>query len=165
MVALVNDWIDQDMLSCEWEEVTKDSNIVDVRLIKPRMQIVDGQKINMGYAKAFCEVFKYAMKFSDLSYKDTLHAFCVLRGKRLTGSIGCFRGIEVPEGLEDKIDIKDQPYLEMLYKFKNNAGYTLAAVKLVQPSDVSDQVRNDDGRTDVNDTTEDHKEACLELSF
>ena len=165
MVALVNQWIDQDMLACEWEEITKDSNIVDLRLIKPRMQIVDGQKINMGYAKAFCEVFKYSMKFSDLSYKDTLHAFCVLRGKRLTGSIGCFRGIEVPEGLEDKIDIKDQPYLEMLYKFKNNAGYTLAAVKLVQPSDVSDQVRNDDARTDVNDTTEDHKEACLELSF
>jgi len=99
------------------------------------LELVDGQKINMGYAKAFCEVFKYAMKFSDLTYKDTLYAFCVLRGKRLVGSIGCFRGIEVPEGLEDKIDIKDQPYLEMLYKFKTNAGYTLAAVKLVQPSE------------------------------
>jgi plasmid rolling circle replication initiator protein Rep len=148
MVALVNDWVDQDMLACEWEEITKDSNIVDVRLIKPRIQMVDGRKVNMGYAKAFCEVFKYAMKFSDLSYKDTLYAFCVLRGKRLTGSLGCFRGIEVPEGLEDVIDVKDEPYLELLYKFKNNAGYNLAASKLVQL-----EARSEERRMDVTDAT------------
>ena len=35
MVALVDDWIDREKLSKEWEAITGDSKIVDVRRLKP----------------------------------------------------------------------------------------------------------------------------------
>ena len=157
MFALLDDWIDQDMLSAEWLEATGDSMIVDVRRVRPKTQMINGQQIS-GHAKAFCEVFKYAMKFSDMSHLDTLAAFITLRGKRLTGSIGCFRGVVVPKGLEDVIDVKDQPYLELLYKFKTNAGYTLAAVQAVDPDPELEGWRRSDA-TDDRETTQvlDHK--------
>jgi hypothetical protein len=47
--------------------------------------------------EGFLEVFKYAVKFSDQPPADTWHAYSVLKGKRLLGSAGCFRGVEVPD--------------------------------------------------------------------
>ena len=41
------------------------------------------------------EVFKYAVKFSDLSLDDNWHAAQLLKGKRLLNSFGLFRGVEV----------------------------------------------------------------------
>ena len=63
----------------------------------------------------FCEVFKYALKSSDMEIPDTLHAFDVLRGKRLIASAGCFRGVEVPEELTDE-PLDGLPYVEMLFR-------------------------------------------------
>jgi hypothetical protein len=51
------------------------------------------------------EVFKYAVKFSDQPVADTWHAFQTLKGKRLLGSAGCFRGVEVPEELTDELSM------------------------------------------------------------
>lgn len=62
------------------------------------------------------EVFKYAVKFSDQPVADTWHAFQTLKGKRLLGSAGCFRGVEVPEELTDE-PLDDLPYVELFYRY------------------------------------------------
>jgi len=102
-------------LSLEWGQITKDSFIVDFRPISG--------------IKGFIEVFKYALKFSDLSPELNYHAYRVLKGKRLTGAFGLFRGVTVPEEMTDDL-IKDQPYMELFYKY-TRSGYSLTGTKKV----------------------------------
>ena len=80
MFALVDQWIDQQEFSEYWHSVTGDSMVVDVRRAK--------REKGHGYSKAAAEVCKYALKFGDLSVEKTWEAFKVLKGKRLTGSLG-----------------------------------------------------------------------------
>jgi hypothetical protein len=110
-VVVLDDWIDQGKLSAEWEGITVDSKIVDIRRIK-------GDPV-----EGFSEVCKYALKFSDLAEDDNWHAYQVLKGRRLQGSFGCFRGVVVPEKVTD--DLLDLPYLEMNYRYRHGVGYSL----------------------------------------
>ncbi len=98
-------------LSREWHTITGDSFIVDARPITSE--------------KGFCEVFKYALKFSTLDPADTWHAYQTLQRRRLVSSFGLFRGIEIPEDLTDTPLDDDLPYLEMLYRFIEGSGYSL----------------------------------------
>lgn len=98
-------------LSKEWQEITGDSFIVDVS----PMDEADP-------AGAFCEVFKYALKFADLANADRLHAFKVLRGKRLQGSFGALRGLDVEPGDSDEL-LDDLPYIERLFVYVDGRGY------------------------------------------
>ena len=98
--------IDQEALSKEWLKLTGDSFIVDVRPIGDPEDPISG----------FVEVFKYALKFSDLSYQDQIHAALALKSRRLLFSIGLFRGVVVPESLLDE-KIEDLPYIDLLYRF------------------------------------------------
>lgn len=100
--------IDSRALSVEWHEVTKDSFIVDCRPITG--DPVDG----------FMEVFKYAVKFSDLSLADNWEAAKILKGKRLLNSFGLFRGVVVPEDLLD-VPLDDLPYWDRFYRFVNGS--------------------------------------------
>lgn len=135
--ALANDFIDRDALINEWQSVTGDSHIVDIRMVKKDKEL--------GYGKAFAEVFKYCLKFSDLSLGDTWEGFKGLRGNRLTGAIGSLYGVKIPEGAEDEqLNRDDLPYLELLYRFKNNAGYDLAHTRHVEAqAAVAEQERNE----------------------
>lgn len=98
-------------LSAEWLELTGDSYIVDVR-----------ECYGETLADSFLEVFKYALKFSDLSLEDNWEAFNTLKGKRLVDSFGCLRGVEVPESLLDE-ELADEPYILMLYRYLSESGY------------------------------------------
>jgi len=50
-----------------------------------------------------------------------------MRGKRLIGSWGKFRGVEVPPGtLDDLLD--DLPYMQLIYRFAGKA-YSLARIR------------------------------------
>jgi hypothetical protein len=110
LFALIEEWIDQEELRETWHEITGDSFIVDVRRVK--------KEKGLGYSNGVREVFKYALKFSELSVENTWEAFKTLKGKRLTGSFGILHGVKIPENLADDMpDEKDLPYLEMLYKF------------------------------------------------
>lgn len=60
--------------------------------------------------------FKYAVKFSDLSPADNWHAAQIFKGKRLLGSFGLFRGVDVPEELMDT-PLDDLPYVDRFYRF------------------------------------------------
>ncbi len=100
-------------LSEQWKKITGDSFIVDITPFHDQEDVITG----------FLEVFKYAVKFSDLPLEDNWHGFKTLAGKRLVASFGCFRGVDVPVDLTDE-GLDDLPYVELLYKFIYGAGYT-----------------------------------------
>lgn len=116
MVALSIVPPDGVQLSREWHAVTGDSFIVDVRPID-----------QADPASGFLEVFKYALKFSDMDVADTVHAFDCLRGRRLVGSAGLFRGIEIPDCLLDE-QLDDLPFVDRLYRYMRAPGaYSVAS--------------------------------------
>lgn len=118
-VVCLDEWIDQEQLSEEWKRITGDSFVVDIRSIK-------GDPV-----EGFLEVFKYALKFSELSLENNLEAYKVLRGRRLQGSFGDFHGVQVPEQMTDDL-LEDLPYLELLYRFAPGRGcYDLAECRTV----------------------------------
>jgi hypothetical protein len=134
MFALVDEWIDRDVLMDEWLTCTGDSHVVDVRRVR---------KVEGGYGDAFCEVFKYALKFSDMSVNRTLEAYLSLTGRRMQGSVGLFWGVKIPDSiLDEPVEDQDLPYIELLYKFAARHGYSVAATKHVQPA-TSDKVTCD----------------------
>tara|TARA_B100000446_G_C10534094_1_gene334748 strand:- start:961 stop:2067 length:1107 start_codon:yes stop_codon:yes gene_type:complete len=120
MIALLDDYIDQGKLSKEWETITKDSKIVDIR------KITSKSGDNLDISDALIEVFKYALKFSDLDLEHTWEAYRTLKGKRLLGSFGTLYGtISEPENLLDDL-LDDLPYIEMFYTYSRfSSGYEL----------------------------------------
>jgi Replication protein len=113
-VWLCNEAPDAVQLSAEWKRITGDSFIVDVTPFHDQDDVING----------FLEVFKYAVKFSDLPLADNWHGFEKLAGKRLIASFGVFRGVDIPDDLTDE-PLDDLPYVDMLYKFIFGAGYSL----------------------------------------
>lgn len=108
---------DQSQLANEWQAVTGDSFIVDVRPFNNQGDVVGG----------FLEVFKYAVKFSDLPLADNWDGFALLSGKRLVSSFGLFRGVVIPESMVDE-PLDGLPYVELFYRYINGAGYSLHSV-------------------------------------
>jgi hypothetical protein len=78
--------------------------------------IVDCRPITGDPSEGFLEVFKYAVKFSDLTLADNWHAAQLLKGKRLLNSFGLFRGVEVPESLLDE-PLDSLPYWDRFYRY------------------------------------------------
>lgn len=105
-------------LSREWEKVTGDSFIVDCRPIY-------GDTV-----QGFIEVFKYALKFSDLTPDQTIAAYSLLQGKRLQGSFGLFRGVKIDKELNES-SLDGLPYMELFYKY-TDSNYTLAWHKHIE---------------------------------
>lgn len=118
ILVLHRESIDQDQLSAEWKGITGDSHVVDVTGIQNPDDPV----------KDFCEVFKYAMKFSELSLANCYEAFRILSGRRLIFSAGLFRGVEVPEDLKDE-PLEGLPFVELLYRYVHGSGYSLEATR------------------------------------
>ncbi len=115
MIALAECQPDQAQLATEWLNITGDSFVVDVRPIDQEDP-----------ATGFVEVFKYAVKFSEQEPADTVHAWATLASKRLIGSAGLFRGVEVPESLLDDLEgLEDLPYVTLFYRYLRGAGYSL----------------------------------------
>ena len=115
MIALASEQPDAGELAKEWKAITLDSHVVDVRPIS-----------QADPASGFIEVFKYAVKFSDQAPADTVHAFMTLRGKRLIGSAGCFRNVDVPEDLmDDTQELEGLPFATLFYRYLVGRGYSL----------------------------------------
>ncbi len=104
MIVLAASAPSQSDFSAEWLGITGDSMIVDCR------------PITGDPSEGFMEVFKYAVKFSDLSLADNWEAAQVLKGKRLLNSFGVFRGVEVPESLLDE-PLDSLPYWDRFYRY------------------------------------------------
>lgn len=116
-------------ISDEWRKLTKDSFNVDVTPID-----MSSVKSRFG---AICEVFRYALKFGEMKVKDQVHAYKVLRGKRLVRAFGSLRGVVVPEDLHDSIEdeLNLKPYVDLVYEYSKNKGYFLKEV-----TDTGDQL-------------------------
>ena len=83
-------------------------------------------------ADAILEVFKYPLKFDELSHDDRWDTFNIMRGRRLVISAGCLRGVTVAESYNDD-PFEDQTFtrlLETLYA-RTEAGYALSSSRLV----------------------------------
>ena len=104
MIVLASSQPSQSDLSAEWLRITGDSMIVDCR------------PITGDPSEGFMEVFKYAVKFSDLTLEDNWHAAQVLKGKRLLNSFGLFRGVEIPDSLLDE-PLDELPYWDRFYRY------------------------------------------------
>jgi len=104
MIVLAASVPSQSALSAEWHKITGDSMIVDCR------------PITGDPSEGFMEVFKYAVKFSDLSLEDNWHAAQRLKGKRLLNSFGLFRGVQIPESLLDE-PLDEFPYWDRFYRY------------------------------------------------
>lgn len=113
-------WGQGSQLAQDWLAVTGDSMIVHAA----RIQADDEPAL----ISAFCEVLKYSLKFSSLSVEDNLHAYRILKGKRLIRSAGVWWGLELPEDARLSDDPLDGPYIEHMYRFMRVQGYVLQDV-------------------------------------
>ena len=103
--------IDPRALSAEWKSITGDSYIVDVK------------EIASDDVKSLCEVFKYALKFSELSLEDNYTAAMFLHGRKLLRSFGEFRGLtpDPDADIDDTTVLDGEVYRELLYSYKQGA--------------------------------------------
>ena len=113
IMVLHTSTFDYKALQEEWKGITGDSHILNV----------SAAHNPDNPAKDFAEVFKYALKFSDLTPEQNIYAWGVLRGKRLLFSGGDFRGVKVPEKLTDE-PLENLPFIELFYQFTPQ-GYSL----------------------------------------
>lgn len=102
-------------LRTEWEQITGDSFMCDIRPIVQDLELPEDID---PHAKGFAEVFKYAMKPSELGADRLIEAYPHLAGKRLIGSFGLFRGVPEPIDLADDLaGLDGLPYVEFLAHF------------------------------------------------
>jgi hypothetical protein len=113
MIVLHDQPLSEPHLTNEWHQITGDSFIVDITPLKHPDDP----------ARDFIEVFKYVVKFSELSIEDNLEVFRALQNRRLIFSAGCFRGVDVPEDLLDS-QLSDTPFVDLFYRFLPGVGYS-----------------------------------------
>lgn len=118
LIVLHSERFDFKELQAEWLKITGDSHV---------LKVLDAQHPD-DPAQDFLEVFKYALKFSELSPAENLEAYEVMRGKHLLFQGGLFRGVEIPEEMTDT-PLDDLPYIELLYKYLPGAGYSLSETR------------------------------------
>jgi plasmid rolling circle replication initiator protein Rep len=100
-------------ISREWAGITGDSFIVDCR----RVYLNQRKDLKSELLSAFLEVFKYVLKFSELSIEDNFYAWREFRGKHFTRSFGCMYGVKVPTTDQMEVESADLPYIERVYKY------------------------------------------------
>ncbi len=100
LLLLSHQAIDPCALSTEWQALTQDSFIVYCQPRPPD-------------TRTFVEIFKYALKFSDLSYADTFHVYQTLTRRKLMGSFGAFRGLKVAQ----RETPHEATYRELFYRY------------------------------------------------
>lgn len=102
--------IDQKELAREWKEITGDSHNVFCKEIIITEDEGRAERIK----DVMLEIFKYAMKFSEMKNSDMIHAWEMLKKRRLTGSFGLFRGLDT----EAEVEESDQAeFEEIFYRF------------------------------------------------
>ncbi len=114
IMVLHSDNFDYKNLKSEWLKITGDSHVLNVAAAKHPDDP----------AQDFLEVFKYAVKFSDLTPAQNMEAYEVMRGKRLLFSAGLFWGVEIPESMLD-VELDALPYIELFYQYLPQSGYNL----------------------------------------
>lgn len=97
-------------LKREWEEITGDSFQIKVEF----------PKNDKNEKKAFFEVFKYSLKFSELSFKNQIEVYKTLSGRRMMASNGLFYGVKIEDDEKD-CEIEREFY-DLMYKYDRKTG-------------------------------------------
>lgn len=110
---------DVSLIRSEWKDVTGDSCNVDVVPLRcgdiPAVLDDASHDLLVG---DLCEVFKYPMKFGEMSLEDQYSAALSLAGRRLLRSFGCLYGVrEVESLLDEPLTAADEPYVEMMFRY------------------------------------------------
>ena len=105
LLLLSEDRIFESKIKAEWKSITKDSKIT-------YCQVKDDDDKTV-----FVEIFKYALKFSEMEFDDNFTAWDTLKGCHLMGSFGHFRGLDI-EKEDTEVALKDEPYIELFYKYQ-----------------------------------------------
>ena len=108
LLLLSEDRIFESKIKAEWKSITKDSKIT-------YCQVKDDDDKTV-----FVEIFKYALKFSEMEFDDNFTAWDTLKGRRLMGTFGDFRGLDI-EKEDTEIALKDEPYIELFYKYQSES--------------------------------------------
>lgn len=108
LLLLSEDRILESEIKAEWKKITKDSKIA-------YCQVKDDDDKTV-----FVEIFKYALKFSEMEFDDNFTAWDTLKGCHLMGSFGHFRGLDI-EKEDTEIALKDEPYIELFYKYQSES--------------------------------------------
>lgn len=127
-------------LQREWLNLTQDSHVIDVR----RVNDTNDPENENSLLNVICEASKYALKMNDMEIEDQVHAYKVLRGRRLTFTYGSLWGIKIPDDLNDTIEkeLELQPYVDLIYSFYSgkynltditDTGDTLTGRKSLEP--------------------------------
>lgn len=110
-------WGEGSQLRADWHAITGDSFITHAE----RIDTSNEEQL----LKGFCEVLKYALKFSSLDLADNFDAYKTLKGKRLVSSSGIWWGLELPEDARLEDDALDGPFIEIVYRYAGSQGYVL----------------------------------------
>jgi hypothetical protein len=110
-------WGEGSQLRADWHAITGDSFITHAEPI----EAANEEQL----LRAFCEVLKYALKFSSLDLADNFAAYRALKGRRLIASSGCWYGLELPEDAKLSDDPLDGPFIEIVYRYAGALGYVL----------------------------------------
>lgn len=112
-------WKLKNELTEEWKQITGDSFILDARRIERHsLDPVTGEIGNHDRLRALVEVFKYALKMNDMDVSVQVSSYEALKGRRLIGSFGSLRGVQVPKDLNDMpLDDSELPYIDLMYQY------------------------------------------------
>lgn len=108
-----------DLWAClvqDWQDITGDSKIVDVRKIENEEDQIS----------ALVETFKYALKFSEMDVETQVACYLVLKSRRMIGSMGALFGVKLPDNLNDELLPGEEKYVDLVYQYSGlNFGYQL----------------------------------------
>jgi len=91
----------------DWQEITGDSFIVDVRSVDNRD----------GFLAALVETFKYALKLNDMDPEVQVECYERLKARRLLGSLGLLFGVKLPDDLNDELLPEDLEWIDIVYQY------------------------------------------------
>ena len=91
-----------------WKEIAEDSQSISISPIN----VSNSEEL----IKNLQEVFKYSLKFQELSPDDLLIAYECLFRKRLLGTMGTLRGLEINVELQGD-EIENEVFIETLYNY------------------------------------------------
>jgi len=115
---LTTQLIDKYEMSKEWKRITGDSFIVYCEQARhPENPIQD-----------MAEALKYNLKFTNLTPELIYQVYQLLKGRKLLITTGLFRGIK--QTPIDREELLGQAFLEIIYHYLNNIGYTLTSTEL-----------------------------------
>jgi plasmid rolling circle replication initiator protein Rep len=100
--------LDYDKVHEEWQKLTKQEKETQTR-ITLKDAFADDKKV-------FLEIFKYALKFSEMSFEDRYATGTALFRRNLSGCFGDFRGLDVDN--DNTLEPEDLPYLLLLYRYQ-----------------------------------------------